>query len=185
MAKGSWYFIGITSLSLLITHVNQEEGSRPEKALAKNKGHLKVLVEMRRKQIMNNSCRLKTSAVFFSQIFLLYDSPGRKKNNKQTNKTNQDVKELFPHGIKLLCKARGLEKNKEWIIVYVVVWQSLLLFTYLTPAQPQCWLLRVLSWVLMCGRLAPNQLTRYSLKTLTGSTEYSGLFLQLFYSHKF
>ena len=113
MAKGSWYFIGITSLSLLITHVNQEEGSRPEKALAKNKGNLKVLVEMRRKQIMNNSCRLKTSAVFFSQIFLLYDSPGRKKNNKQTNNTNQDVKELFPHGIKLLCKARGLEKNKE------------------------------------------------------------------------
>lgn len=106
----------------------------------------------------------------------------QKKNSKQTNKTNQDVKELFPHGIKLLCKARGLEKNKEWIIVHIVVWQSILLFTYLTPAQPECWLLRVLSWVLMCGRLAPNQLARYSLKTLTGSTEYSSLFLQLQFS---
>ena len=47
--KGSWYFIGITSLSLLITHINQEEGCKPEKALAKNKGNLKELVEIKRK----------------------------------------------------------------------------------------------------------------------------------------
>ena len=59
-------------------------------------------------------------------------------NKQQTNKINQDVKELFPHGEKLLCKARGLEKNKEWMIVYVGVCQPILLFTYLTPAQPEC-----------------------------------------------
>lgn len=114
--------------------------------------------------------------LYFSHKFS-YSVIPQAENEQQTNKSNQDIKELFPHGIKLLCKARGLEKNKEWIIVYVVVWQSILLFTYLTPAQPACWLLRV-----MCGRLAPNQLTRYTLKTLTDSTEYSGLFLQLQFS---
>lgn len=82
----------------MITHVNQEEGSKPEKALDKNKGNLKRLVEMRRKQIMNSSCRLKTSAVFFSQIFLLYDSAGRKRTaNKQTKPTRM-LKNYFHMG---------------------------------------------------------------------------------------
>lgn len=71
---------------------------------------------------MNNSCSLKTNGTFFSPTFLLYDSPGEKQINKQqTNKNNQNLKELFPDGIKLLYKARGLEQCKGWIIVYAVV----------------------------------------------------------------
>lgn len=61
--------------------------------------------------MVNNSGSLITSAVFLSQSFLVYDSLEGKQKSTMTKL--QNLKKLFPDGIKLLCEDRRFEQSKE------------------------------------------------------------------------